>query len=504
MGEYECYACQASGARCKDGLQNEMKRSLPVTQSLLSKPIREALILFASCVGFILIGLGLTWLVDQLGTRGHYVWQTIIGAAIVAILLLLRQDELLITGLIAISITVDWYLGIHLLATGLGLIVLIFFLLARSPRFPWSQPRLLWLWGLFLLLAIPPSLQGAGNYYDATLYFPNDVLGALLFFWLGLLVARDSANLRRLFFYLSLFGTIIAVHTVIQGAFGKLLLDPSANAIYELNNSDLARVGSFFVDPNWDGTFLAMILPLVLALFVDTPSPIAKILYLCEAAVILPALLFTYSIGAVAGAAAGFLVFILFVGQARYRFIFPTFVLIGVLVILALFPQPITLFMQHYSDPHELSLRSGAWHTALRVIEAFPLTGVGLGLSNYALKSQPYRVPAQYIPLVHPHDSYLEWAAMAGLPVLLIFLILLGTAFWWALRAWVVADKRVRSLLGGGIAAAAALSANSISINGWTLPPLAALGWLVLGACSSILLTKSLIKKKDEEHSLIQ
>jgi O-antigen ligase len=481
-----------------------MKKSLPVRADWQSQRSFDALFLAVVCVGFVVLGLGLTWLSDELGPRGHYVWQTMIGAAIVGILLFMRQDELLVTGLIAVSVVIDWYLGIHLLATGMALLLLIVFLLARSPRFPWVHPRLLGVWGLFLLLAIPPSLQGAGNYYDATLYFPNDVLGSLLFFWLGTLLARDSANLRRLFFCLSLFGTVIAIHTVIQGAFGALLLDPSANAIYELTNSSLSRVGSFFVDPNWDGTFLAMILPLVLGLFVNTRSAIAKIFYLGEAAFILPALLFTYSIGAVAGAAAGFVVFILFVGQTRYRLLFPAFVLISLMVLLNLFPEPIALFIQHYSDPHELSLRSGAWHTALRVIEAFPLTGVGLGLSNYALKSQPYRVPAQYIPLVHPHDSYLEWAAMAGLPVLLLFLILLGTAFWWALRAWTLADKHVRPVIGGGIAAAAALTINSISINGWTLPPLAALGWLILGACSSSLLTKTLLQKKTEEYSLTQ
>jgi O-antigen ligase len=147
-------------------------------------------------------------------------------------------------------------------------------------------------------------------------------------------------------------------------------------------------------------------------------------------------------------------------------------------------------------------LRSGAWATAIRVIEAFPLTGIGLGLQNYALKAEPYRVPAQYVPLVHPHNSYLELAAMAGLPVLLIFLALLLTACWFALRNWAIADIRVRPLLAAGIAAAVALSANSVSINGWTLPPLAALGWLVLGACSSPLLMNSLIHKKIKENAV--
>jgi hypothetical protein len=56
-------------------------------------------------------------------------------------------------------------------------------------------------------------------------------------------------------------------------------------------------------------------------------------------------------------------------------------------------------------------------------------------------------------------------------------------------------------LLGGGIAAVLALSINSVSINGWTLPPLAAPGWLILGAIASPLLRKNgyheLTREKD-------
>lgn len=481
-----------------------MKRSVLAVDNLRQNRMVEIVLFLIFCLGLALVGLGLTWLENRLGSRGHYVWQLIIGIVILVLLLVLRQDELLVTCVIALSILVDWYVGVHLLALGVALFLLIFFFLARSPGYPWVKPPALWLWLLFLLLAILPALRGASNYYDATLYFPNDICGALLFFWLGTLITRTSANLRRLFLFLSLFGVLIALHTVIQGAFGKLLLDPAANSIYQLTDSSLSRVGSFFVDPNWDGTFLAIMLPLVLGLFVDTPSLLGKAFYLFAIVCILPALLFTYSIGAIAGAALGVGAFTLLVGQIRYRIVLPAIVCIGVLIMLSLLSRQVTLFMQHLSDPSELSLRSGAWNTAIRVIEAFPLTGVGLGLNNYALKSQPYRVPAQYTTLVHPHDSYLELAAMAGLPVLLIFLALLGLTFWLALRNWMVADRRVRSLLGGGIAAAVALCANSISINGWTLPPLAALGWLILGACSSSLLASSLSRKKTAESSLSQ
>jgi len=42
-------------------------------------------------------------------------------------------------------------------------------------------------------------------------------------------------------------------------------------------------------------------------------------------------------------------------------------------------------------------------------------------------------------------------------------------------------NTETRVLLSAGIAAIVALSVNSFSINAWTLPPLAAAGWIILG-----------------------
>jgi O-antigen ligase len=157
-----------------------------------------------------------------------------------------------------------------------------------------------------------------------------------------------------------------------------------------------------------------------------------------------------------------------------------------------LFPSQLASLALHASNPSELSLRLGAWKTALQVISAFPLTGVGLGYEAYLERANPYRVPEQFVPLSHPHNSYLEWGAKAGIPVLVVFLVLLLYALWLAWRNWVLSNAHTRSLLGGGLTAIFTLSINSWSINGWTLPVLSLVGWLLLGVISSPLLRKSL------------
>ena len=68
---------------------------------------------------------------------------------------------------------------------------------------------------------------------------------------------------------------------------------------------------------------------------------------------------------------------------------------------------------------------------------------------------------------------------------------------------WVLVDKDTRPLLCGGIAAIVALSLNSFSINGWTLPPLAAIGWIILGVISSPLLAKSLKSERQKSKNRV-
>ncbi len=124
----------------------------------------------------------------------------------------------------------------------------------------------------------------------------------------------------------------------------------------------------------------------------------------------------------------------------------------------------------------------GAWETALRVIQARPLTGLGLSQSIYIVAAEPYRVPWQTRPLAHPHNSYLELAAFAGIPVLLAFLALLAASLRTVVQRWRQAPASVQPVIGGIFTALIVLSVNSLFINGWTLPPIAGIAWMLAGA----------------------
>jgi len=440
----------------------------------------------------------------MLGTLTPYVLSAVIGIIIVVLAIVLRQDALAATFVVVTSIYVDWYLGKLFDSQFITLLLLLIFFAARSPRHPWVEPRALWLWFLFLLLGIYPAIQGATRLYDIGFYYPNIIGGALLTFWLGTVIAKDVLSVRRFFQLLALLAAMLAIHTIIQALTGRVLFGSPRFDAYNasvgnytlVTGLDIHRVGSFFEDPNWNGTFFATTLFLPLGLFMESSSVQGKVLYLAEVLLILPALLFTYSGGAWVGVFGGLAVFLLLLGRTSYRVLLSS--LIGLMALLGdvFFPLQLNLQIQHGTNPAELALRLGAWETGINVIRAFPLTGIGLGFEVYLQGAEPYRVAAQYLRLSHPHNSYIELGAKAGLPLLAVFIALVSFSLWQSLRNRVLLDTETRTLISGGIAAVVALSVNSFSINGWTLPPLAAVGWVILGAISSPLLSKSLLSER--------
>jgi O-antigen ligase len=474
---------------------NILSRNKSTIEFFSRLPFFFAGIVIAALVGGIACGLMLG---GVFGHIGYYIVLGSIGVSVMAVILMLGLDELAANSILVVSLCVDWYLGYFIIAIVLAALLLFIFFFTRSPYRPWIEPRALWLWILFLGITIYPAIHGAITSYDVSYYYPNLILGALLMFWLGTLIARDLTNIRRFFQILAIFAALIAIHIILEAATGHYLL-PTASvetflasrADYQLGTSGISRLASFFIQPDAGGAFLAPMIFIPLGLFVESSSFWKKASYLVGVILILIALLLTYSAGAGVAACVGFVVFFVLVGSTSHRIQLLLFIGAGAAILLFGFPTQVTLLLQHASNPNEWSLRNGLWQTAWQVIRAFPLTGIGLGRLAYLVRSGPYNAPTA-IPENNPHNSYLEIGAMAGLPTLFIFLALLTFALWAALCHWRQGDGRRRSLLGAGIAAIIVLSLNSWSFGVWTLPPLAACGWMMLGVISSPLLSRGI------------
>jgi O-antigen ligase len=72
-------------------------------------------------------------------------------------------------------------------------------------------------------------------------------------------------------------------------------------------------------------------------------------------------------------------------------------------------------------------VRLDAAQTALRIIVAHPLGGLGAGWNRYLALAESYRYTGLYSrPLANPHNSFLELGAMLGLPIAVAVILLIG------------------------------------------------------------------------------
>lgn len=420
-------------------------------------------------------------------------------ATVVVVLIVLDQLELVATIIVAVSLFIDWYqlfgkpLRIALAATVLSLLLVVFLFLSQSASRPWVTVPHIFAWILFLVLSTYATLRWV-DAQDSVTYYTGVIVNAFGMFVIGVQIARDERNVARLMNLLAGLGTIVAVHTILYVRLGIFLFaTPTLQAYLESragftltgNNTADIRAGSFLYNPDWNGAFLALLVFLPIGLLLATNSRWARAAYAAETVLMLLAVLFTYSTAAIAAIAIGLLVFLALAVRGRRRIYLFGAAIVAAGAVFILFPKALQLLLSHATNPADLRDRLGLWETALNVIRAHPLTGVGMGTQTYFNRSIPYLSSLQPRPFAQPHETYLELAAMGGLPILVLFVFLAGTALWRIAHKLRTATGAERHVLASGIAALTVLSVNSLAINGWTVAPITAIAWLLLGALSS-------------------
>ena len=152
----------------------------------------------------------------------------------------------------------------------------------------------------------------------------------------------------------------------------------------------------------WNGAFLATMFFLPLGLFMENKTLLGKLAFPAEMVVILTALLFTYSNGSWIALLSGVFAFCVRVGSRRYRLLWIAMIAMIAILILLLFTSQLAVQL-HTGPlvPYELPLRIGGWQErpCIRVMEAYPLFGVGLGSQAYLIRAESYCVPGRVYTL---------------------------------------------------------------------------------------------------------
>ncbi len=229
---------------------------------------------------------------------------------------------------------------------------------------------------------------------------------------------------------------------------GGSALDPVYNRIPHLIDS-VPRSTFSGVNVNTTGGMLTFLVPLLAGLMWDrgsfrrtflkskTLGVVYKLVLAGAAGAAMVTLLLTQSRGAILGSAAGLLTLAIWKNR-RFVWLLPLLLLI-ILAAFYIFAEGDPSKFISMLDTNEFQTLPGrleAWKNTLYLIQDFPITGAGIGTYN-KLFAEVY----SFIPFAlqgegsyHAHSTYLASAVDLGLPALVLYMALAGSAATMALR----------------------------------------------------------------------
>jgi len=193
----------------------------------------------------------------------------------------------------------------------------------------------------------------------------------------------------------------------------------------------LPRAVGFVADPNMFSLVLGVALPFVMAMIRRHSVPLARVGLSFGLALLVAA-------EAVSFSRAGYIAFAVGLLLGVVRFVRPLQTLTGTLAfailvgVMGYLPsavwqraESIPVAVLHGRDT--MRVRYDLWRTGVAMIRHRPVFGVGL--ENTRVAAPEYRSPGADLRRLMLHNTYLEIGAEVGLPALLVFLLLLGSAW---------------------------------------------------------------------------
>lgn len=282
----------------------------------------------------------------------------------------------------------------------------------------------------------------------------------LLFLFAARLVLRNE-------YYRSWVGvsTVMAGAAIAAYGVAQIVLDLGG-----VQSGDVTRATAFYTHPNNLALYLERTLLLTLGVIVVRPRFVPMWLL---AGVQLVGLLATFSRGAMLGVAVGVAVVLVFMGAWKWILALGAGGVVAVGTALLIFPDRLLDVGGDGEEPTRFFI----WRSAIRMIEEFPIFGVGPDqfLYQYSRRFvEPAGWPERYTS--HPHNIILDTWLRLGVVGLAAFVVL-GIGVIWLIQRNSAAI-RTDSWAIGAIAALFGGFAHAMVDNGFFLPDLAVLTWL--------------------------
>lgn len=244
------------------------------------------------------------------------------------------------------------------------------------------------------------------------------------------------------------------------------------------------RVVSTFENPNVLAEYLIMVLPLVLALFLNTDQPKKKLSMVIAGGIIGGCLIYTWSRGAWLGFLIGIVIFLLM--YSRHTMTFMLFGCLGIPFLPFVLPESITqrfLSIGNLGDS-STSYRVNIWRGVGKMIGDYWQTGVGIGTDSFRCVYPLYSLSGiESAP--HSHNLYLQILVEIGIVGLVIFLVLL---FFWAQSCFTLhrnEERREKMIPAAIFCGLLAVLAQGMTDYIWYNYRVFLMFWLMLGLCAA-------------------
>lgn len=269
-------------------------------------------------------------------------------------------------------------------------------------------------WILFFIFLVVISILTADVTYNSFNVFKS-VIGFIIWYYLICRLVTDAQRMKYLFV------TLVVSHFAIVLLNPALVMNPEVRS-YIYGNPYMGDGNDFALS-------VCIVLPMCAYLALESNRLVLKLFYTACLFVLIFAVVGTQSRGA-AIAMAGIFFYLWLMSNRKIWGV--TILAVGIVSILSF--APAVYFerlntIQSYQEDGSAMGRIVAWKTAIRMVEKYPITGVGAGHFPIKLGTE-FRPPEygnQNLPWLTAHSSYFLILGELGIPGIVFFLSLIGT-----------------------------------------------------------------------------
>ncbi|MEG2988081.1 MAG: O-antigen ligase family protein [Oscillospiraceae bacterium] len=303
-------------------------------------------------------------------------------------------------------------------------------------------------------------------------------------FLIVLLLVSAVQTYRQLHMTVSLAAvgiTVASIYGCIQGIQGVAVV--ASQQDIALNKDMPGRVYSFFDNPNNFAEILVMLIPLILALFLNCKGWRGKLLSAVALIPCVAAMGLTYSRSSWIGLALAVFIFLAF---QNWRFI-PA-CLIGGVLMLPFLPESILNRILTIGNAKDTSVlyRFAIYEDTFRLLRDHGTTGVGLGhnVMGEVFKNYPTLHDGNYP--IHTHSNYFQMWGEVGMGGLIAYLALILGQFKAGVQTFArTTSKELKNMVTAAMAGLCGILVVSIAEYTWFYPRNMFLFWLVFAVIAS-------------------